>query len=73
MNEYPADCHGTDEDDLNTSRGFIESEHGQTVLGKIWLLEGTEICQNDVGVSLVNCLCYIEEDFKANISDNRLG
>jgi len=34
-------------------------------------VKGTEICKNDCGVKLQNCLCYIDED-TTRIYDNNL-
>ena len=61
----------TNEDEQqNTSRGLIEPEDCDLVLGKIWILYGTEISKNDTGISLLNCVYYIDENFKTNIFDN---
>jgi len=56
-------------EEMNTSRGLIDSEI-ELVLGKIWLLTGTEVSKNDAGLRLCNCVCFIDENFKTKIFDN---
>jgi hypothetical protein len=57
-----------DQSELETSRGLIETD--DVVLGKIWVLRGTEVCHNDAGLRLQNCLFYIDEDYSTKIYDN---
>jgi len=55
---------------MNTSRGLIELDDCDLVLGKVWILSGTEISKNNSGVRLFNCTYFIDENFKTNIFDN---
>lgn len=44
-------------EDCTTSRGLIEED--DLLLGKLWLLQGTEISKNDNGLQLQNCYYFI--------------
>ena len=57
-----------DQSEMETSRGLIDTD--DIVLGKIWLLRGTEVCHNDAGLRLQNCLYYIDDDYSTKIYDN---
>ena len=60
-------------EELTTSRGLvdkaIDSEH--IVLGKVFLLAGSEVSRNQTGLKLHNCVCEIDEDYTTKIYDNR--
>ena len=57
---------------MNTSRGLIDQDQAseQVILGKVFLLQGTVVCENQTGVKLHNCLCEIDENYTTKIYDN---
>lgn len=64
------------EDVLQTSRGLVDraieiDEKQHLVLGKVFLLEGSEVMRNQTGLKLHNCVCEIDEDCGTKIQDNR--
>jgi len=69
----PQDTRAETSEELTTSRGLvdkaIDSEH--VVLGKLFLLTGAVVRQNQTGLKLHNCVCEIDEDNTTQIYDNR--
>lgn len=55
-----------DRSELETSRGLIE----EVVLGKVSVMQGTEISKNDCGIRLQNCECFIDDRYTTRIFDN---
>ena len=47
----------------------IDSEH--IVLGKVFLLAGSVVRQNQTGLKLHNCVCEIDEDNQTQVYDNK--
>ena len=60
-------------EELTTSRALVDKmvDAEQVVLGKVFLLAGTEVTQNKTGLKLHNCVCEIDEDYTTKIYDNQ--
>ena len=53
-----------------TSKDFTSQPSMQCVLGKFYLVAGSEVSKNDIGMTIHNCVCEIDTNERTRIQEN---